>query len=881
MLNYTTHSQKSLFVQFVFALLLIFNTTLPAQELEWALGFGSINDDHAADIAIDESGYTYITGPFRNTILLGEGEPNETEFTSVSSADIFIAKYNQDGLLEWARRAGGSNFDGSRAITIDNFGNLYIIGNFLQTVTFGAGQSNETTFTAAGSFDSFIAKYNTAGEFQWAKQIGGIGIDNGNGISTDDLGLVYVTGDFQDSAQFAIGEPAETTLVAHDFIDLYLAKFDQDGNLVWVVQAGGESTDSGNDLVIDDSGNSYIAGHFYQTLIFNEGLASEVTLESGGQDDMFTAKFDNNGQFLWAKSAGSFEEDNAESIAKDALGNIYITGYFSEAMTFEEGEVNEITLFSIDATDIFIAKYSPNGVLQWVRQAGGTSTQEARAITLDLAGNIYITGHYQDTMIFGEGGPTGFTAQGGRDIFLAMYGSNGSFQLAKSAGGLYDIEEGLGVAVNGSGQIYLTGRFGEIATFGENQDNEANLTSNGDTDVFIAKFNPELFAEMTVTEGWNLISLPFTPFSGDAETLFPNHTPGSVFAFNGSYTSPASLQTLEGYWMHFSADETVPIYGTPEQGGSIFVEPGWQIIGGPDCDLPVSELGIPIGAIGSDFFGYDGGYYVADTLKPGNGYWVKANFNSFILALCPVVLKSNSKRVAKSTDLSLQSRLDIQDTAGNSVELYFKLDDDIVQSPETNFMLPPVPPLPSFDARFEGDVYGIAAEEAIIQVQSASYPLTVSTANLSPEPGKEYVLEEMAGNLVLKTHVLREGETVQITNLAIRTLKLSVSGVITSIEDAEGALPAEFRMHQNYPNPFNPATTIKYELPARSDVKISIYNSIGQEVKTLVSQQQEAGFHELVWDATNAFGAKVVSGVYFYQINAGSFNAVRKMILMK
>jgi hypothetical protein len=113
------------------------------------------------------------------------------------------------------------------------------------------------------------------------------------------------------------------------------------------------------------------------------------------------------------------------------------------------------------------------------------------------------------------------------------------------------------------------------------------------------------------------------------------------------------------------------------------------------------------------------------------------------------------------------------------------------------------------------------------------------------------------------------------------TLELSGFSVALSGSETNGSLPTRFALLQNYPNPFNPSTIIAYDLPKPANVRLEIFNVLGQKVKTLFDGYQEAGSQSVTWDGRDNFGASVASGIYFYRLNAGSFNAVKKMMMLK
>ncbi len=95
------------------------------------------------------------------------------------------------------------------------------------------------------------------------------------------------------------------------------------------------------------------------------------------------------------------------------------------------------------------------------------------------------------------------------------------------------------------------------------------------------------------------------------------------------------------------------------------------------------------------------------------------------------------------------------------------------------------------------------------------------------------------------------------------------------------AVPEDFSLAQNVPNPFNPATTISYEVPESGSVKLVVYNLLGQQVRTLVNDNIEAGFHTIVWDGADEFGRQVASGIYIYRMNSGDFKATKRMMFLK
>jgi len=324
-------------------------------------------------------------------------------------------------------------------------------------------------------------------DWHWAKQAGGTDYDEGMSIAVDANGNSYVTGSFKDSATFGT-----TTLTSSGDGDIFVAKMDSNGNWLWAKQAGGTDYDEGMSIAVDANGNSYVTGYFFSNANFGD-----TNLISSGYDDIFVAKIDSDGNWLWAKQAGGTSEEWGHGIAVDANGNSYVTGFYQESATF-----GTITLTSSEGNDIFVAKLDSNGNWLWAKQAGGTSYDEGVSIAVDANGNSYVTGVFWGSATFGA---TTLTGSGNFDVFVAKLDSNGNWLWAKQTGGT-SFDFGYGIAVDANGSSYVTGFFMESATFGTTP-----LTSSGGYDIFVAKLG----------EG-NSINLPdIIPFNG-IRSIYPN-----------------------------------------------------------------------------------------------------------------------------------------------------------------------------------------------------------------------------------------------------------------------------------------------------------------------------------------------------------------------
>ena len=456
------------------ALIISANSFIQAQDCLWAKSAGGINYDNGNSISTDAQGNVYISGSFGSpTITFGT-----TTLTNAGSSDIFIVKYDASGNVLWAKSAGGTVGDYGYGVSTDANGNVYIIGNFSSaSITFGS-----TTLTNAnnsGASDIFIAKYDTAGNVLWAKSAGGFSGDYCYGLSTDISGNVYISGGFG-SATITFGS---TTLTNAGINDIFIAKFDVAGNVLWAKSAGGTSTENGRIVSTDASGNVYMTGHFYSpTISFGSTILTNAN-NLGNTQDIFITKYNAAGNVLWSKSIGGPSSDSGICVSTDANGNVYITGqFYSPTITFGSTTLtNTVNNYG----DIFIAKYNSAGNVLWAKSVGGINEDFGWSVSTDASGNAYISGHfYSPTITFDSTILTNASLTGNGDFFIAKFDASGNVLWAKSAGGS-NKEYGYSVSADASGNVYVTGSFGSASITIDS----IALSNLGSADIFIAKFS--------------------------------------------------------------------------------------------------------------------------------------------------------------------------------------------------------------------------------------------------------------------------------------------------------------------------------------------------------------------------------------------------------
>ncbi len=390
----------------------------------------------------------------------------------------------QTPVFQWAKGMGGTGNDWGQSITTDAAGNVYTTGFFEGTADFDPG-SGVFNLTAAGGADLFISKLDASGNFLWAKSVGGVSNDMGIFIAADAAGNTYITGRFQDTADFDPGTGIYN-LSAAGLFDIFILKLDVSGNFIWAKSMGGAGNDYGYGIALDAAANSYVIGTFEGTVDFDPD-AGVVNLTSAGSSDIFITKLNSSGNLIWAKNAGGTSGDQGAAIALDAVGNIYTTGYFSDTADFDPG-AGTANLISAGGIDIFLCKSDPSGNLLWAKNMGGDLVDEGCSVAVDAGGNVFSTGIFSGTADFDPGpGTVNLISGGGNDMFISKLDASGNFVWAKQLEGSGS-NDGYSIATDAAGNIYTTGELNGTADFNPGP-GVFNLTSAGVDDVFILKLN--------------------------------------------------------------------------------------------------------------------------------------------------------------------------------------------------------------------------------------------------------------------------------------------------------------------------------------------------------------------------------------------------------
>jgi len=434
----------------------------------WSQRHGGILHVGGRAIALDPSGNIFVTGLFQSTADFGGGG-----LVEVARGDIFLAKYNAGGDYIWSQSFGGGGLERSRAMAIDAWGNVVVTGFFQQTVDFGGGP-----LTSAGSGDIFVVKYDSNGNHVWSQRFGGSGSDTGISIAIDGVGNILVTGEFQNTLSFGGG-----TLTSAGSWDAFVAKFGSGGAHLWSRSSGDTDLDRGSGVAVDMDGNVVVTGEFVGTVDFGGGAVA-----SAGFEDVFLAQYAPDGTYLWSKRFGQGGTDRGLDVAVDESGNILATGRTASG-DFGGG--------TITPWGLYVARFDSDGGHLWSR--GFHGNLDVPAIAVDGNGNVVVSGDIQTTVDFGGGA---LTRTGTWDIFVASFDPEGNHIWSDRFGDA-GVDRGRGVVADAAGNILVTGHFQDTLDFGGDL-----LMSAGNVDLFIAKFGEtnvavaiEFFAARAVEGG--------------------------------------------------------------------------------------------------------------------------------------------------------------------------------------------------------------------------------------------------------------------------------------------------------------------------------------------------------------------------------------------
>jgi len=366
----------------------------------WTETWGGSLFEICGGVAVDEVGDVYVTGSFQDTVDFGVGSP----VTSLGDDDAFLAKFDTNGDIQWVQVWGDTEADGGEDVFTDS-GDLYVIGVFSSLQIDLDPGSTEDTHDINGSTDSFLSKFDTDGNFDWAVNWGSevaSNYTNPADVIADSSGNIYIAGDFGNDVDFDPSS-SSTIITSSGLRNAYLLALDDSGDFLWVNTWGGtgamDQTVS-RGITFDTSGDLCVSGQFTGTCDFGPGYS----LASAGSFDAFLTKIDTSGTHVIAYSWGGTDYDAANGIATDGSGNIYVTGFYSGANAdLDPDPVDAELRSSVGDDEVFIIKLDDTDDFLWAYNTEGTGAGDypsAYEIAADSAGQVFVAGIYKQTVDF-------------------------------------------------------------------------------------------------------------------------------------------------------------------------------------------------------------------------------------------------------------------------------------------------------------------------------------------------------------------------------------------------------------------------------------------------------------------------------------------------
>ncbi len=437
---------------------------------------GGSNVDQAFAIALDGLGNAYIAG---STVSSDFKTLNPLQPTNRGNTDVFVAKISSNGsALLYSTYLGGNNFDEAYGIAVDSADNAYIAGATSSSDfnTFNPLQSQNR----GGGSDAFITKINAQGSaLAYSTYIGGSAVDVAYDIALDGNRNAYITG-HTFSTDFNVFNPLQATNRGN--ADAFITCIDNNGSaLVYSTYLGGSGGDFARGIAVDPGGNAYVVG---RTISTDFSLRNPLQASNRGDFDAFITKVNLNGSDLvYSTYLGGSLEDLGFGIAVDNFGTVYVTG---DTRSTNFNTVSPLQTGNRGGLDVFVSKINNFGsALTYSTYLGGSGEDLGLSIALDTAGNAYITG-YTSSNDFFTSSPVQPVSRGGLEVFVTKIFADASDFAFNTFFGGNGSDLGNAIAVDGSGNCYVTG-----TTTSTNLPTRTPFQSinRGVTDAFVVKFN--------------------------------------------------------------------------------------------------------------------------------------------------------------------------------------------------------------------------------------------------------------------------------------------------------------------------------------------------------------------------------------------------------
>jgi len=389
----------------------------PTGDFIWAIQVATWVEFGNIEIKVDKDNNVYLASELRAPADFDPG-PGVHILTPIGGWDAFVAKYDPNGNLVWAKQFGGpgDTVPRSDVLEIDGNNNVIVCGNFNNTVDFDPGP-NTFNITSTAHIQSFIVKLNSSGELIWALQFGNSPVvysgSNIADVKCDRQGNIYLVGNFSGVCDFDPG-PGNYTLQGPSFSEGYISKLDASGQFVWAKRIGNTTNDY-HDIArswgidLDNDNNVYTVGHFTGTFDFDPGPNSHLITSS--HYDWYVLKLNGQGDLVWVAIMGGSDLDAGYDVATDNAGSVYTVGNIGPVADMDPGPgIYPITTIGQYGAAV-LTKLNSNGGFVYATPFDGTGACYIKRVVVDNSKNIYFTGYMYGSIDY-DPAPTVFNLQG-------------------------------------------------------------------------------------------------------------------------------------------------------------------------------------------------------------------------------------------------------------------------------------------------------------------------------------------------------------------------------------------------------------------------------------------------------------------------------------
>ncbi len=368
----------------------------------WSKSFGGMYDDRPTALSLTRDGYLIVTGSFFDSCQFGN-----LNIPGAGYADVFVAKIDTgNGNVLWVKTVGSAfGYEEASSVCTDSLNNIWVGGYFMNSMIAGTD-----TLYSNGSVDFFILKYDANGILLHANSFGSVGVDNISSISCDASNNIYFCGAFSDTMQLG-----NYTIASAGMLDIFWAKMNSIGNIIWAKRAGGTNTENVSCIRTYHNGSYYMSGWVQDTAWFD----GELLL--GNEGDIFLASYDANNQLRWLKQGYNLNANElSRSITLDKFNNVYLAGqsnFVIQRLEDTGGRMESYTK-ACPFGDLVFLKYDTTGTLLWMEHTLGSNYNIANGISIDNLGNCYVTGYFTDSIWLSSFLQIG---TGGSDILLFRF----------------------------------------------------------------------------------------------------------------------------------------------------------------------------------------------------------------------------------------------------------------------------------------------------------------------------------------------------------------------------------------------------------------------------------------------------------------------------